>query len=139
MLLPWRLRIRHEPNRCRRFGDAAAQRPAIPFTAGAQVRPAIDWDDILRKARSKPDATQVELTQIGVGQPLRWLRNYRIGGASARALEQLLGRCRQHEIEVVLVGVPVSLAHRQTYTPAIDSEFVDYMKKSIYKAAPIGG
>lgn len=115
---------------CSRWFGAEVRKPsAIPFTAAAQARPAIDWEEVLRKARSRPDAKQLEYTQIGVGQPLRWLKNYRIGGASVHALERLIDRCRQHEIEVVLVGVPVSAPHRQTYTPPIDSAFVAHMKK----------
>jgi hypothetical protein len=57
------------------------------------------------------------------------LRNYRVGGTAAEALERLLKRCRQHGITPVLVGVPVSIPYRELYTPEIDGPFLSYMNQ----------
>src|SRR5262245_54656160 len=58
-----------------------------------------------------------------------WLRDYEISGIEPEALERLLGRLREQEIAVALVGVPVSKMHRDVYTPEIDSAFVQYMER----------
>jgi hypothetical protein len=66
---------------------------------------------------------------LGLEQPRRWLRHYQVGGTAAAALERLLGRCRSHRIAVVLVGVPVTRPHRDTYTAAIEAEFHAHLER----------
>ncbi len=46
---------------------------------------------------------------------------------SAAALERLLARCRACGIEPILYSPPLTSAHRDFYTPAIESAFQGYM------------
>jgi hypothetical protein len=68
-----------------------------------------------------------KLHTAGLSEFERWLRDYRVGGGATRALEGLLTRCREHEIAVVLVAPPMSVAHRALYTPAIEAAFQEYV------------
>jgi hypothetical protein len=61
--------------------------------------------------------------------PGHWLRNYRVGGTAAAALERLLETCRQQGTQVILVSVPVTLPHRQWYTPPIEASFQAYLNR----------
>jgi hypothetical protein len=72
---------------------------------------------------------RTERTHIGLRQIRRWLKDYRIGGGAAQALERLVHRCREHHIQVILVAAPVASAHRALYTPEIDAQFLDYMHR----------
>jgi hypothetical protein len=77
-----------------------------------------------------PSQPQEPLTCGGLGEVRRWLRDYEVGaGNSEAALKRILSRCRKHDIRVVLVGVPVSSAHRQLYTPSIEAAFQRYVKQ----------
>jgi len=93
------------------------------------------WEAILCKSRQTPDAQQLDATQAGVGQAYRWVKKYKVGGASAAALERLLVRCREHNIRPILVAVPVSQAHREAYTPKIEAEFRAYMQQVVQQHA----
>ena len=56
-------------------------------------------------------------TSAGLPAVRRALKDYGVGGGSARALERLVKRCRERDIQVVLVGVPVTEAHRACTHP----------------------
>jgi hypothetical protein len=57
-----------------------------------------------------------------------WLEDYETGGGiSQRALERIVRRCNKRGIHVLLVGVPVSSAHRSFYTPAVEKAFASHM------------
>jgi hypothetical protein len=72
--------------------------------------------------RHDPDRIQAGLPAIR-----RWLRNYRIGGSAADALDSILRAAKNEGIQVVLVGVPVAKAHRDLYEPAIEQAFMQHM------------
>jgi hypothetical protein len=57
----------------------------------------------------------------------RWFRDYAVGGNSAAALERLVALCRARCIEPILYSPPLSSAHRDFYTPEIESAFGAYM------------
>jgi hypothetical protein len=57
----------------------------------------------------------------------RWLRHYRISGGNAEALERMLRLCRQKQIEVILLGVPVTTPHREVYTSEINAVYLAYL------------
>jgi hypothetical protein len=95
-----------------------ATRPSKPLT----------WAAVLERCGEVPTAQQRHGTLAGVDQPYRWLRHYHIGGTSGAALERIVQRCREHDIEPILVGVPVTLAHRQAYTPPIEAAYLQHMR-----------
>jgi len=66
-------------------------------------------------------------TLSGLRQVRGWLRDYRVGGGAARALERFLARARDADIPVVLVGPPASSWLRELYTPAVERTFRDYL------------
>jgi len=98
----------------------ASEQPteAIPDAAVAEI---------VRNLRKEPQRDQFDATMHGASQVPRWLRNYRVGGTSAAALDRLLATCRAHGIAVVLVAPPVTVAHRAAYTPAIDQAFTGHV------------
>lgn len=110
--------------------DAWSQ-PAEQPDAKPAARPSrpLTWAAVLERYGEEPTAQQRHGTLAGLEQPYRWLRHYRIGGASGAALERILRRCRDHGITPVLVGVPVTLAHRQAYTPPIEAAYLQHMQE----------
>lgn len=72
-------------------------------------------------------------TQGGLHAIRRYLRDYQIGGRPCEALERLLAQCRAQGCRVLLLGAPVTAAHRALYTPAMDAEYrryVDELRKA---------
>jgi hypothetical protein len=67
--------------------------------------------------------------RLRLGAPVaqKRLRDFQIGGASARALERLIERYTTMGTKLVLVGVPVSSPYRSAYVPSIDAAFLNYM------------
>jgi hypothetical protein len=122
-----RLRIEAKSWYAERFESGAAPvHPNAPTMAAAAPKSAMQWQqaiaDRLRQAQSEPPH---ETTPPPV-MP-RWFRDYRPGGNSACRLERLLAECRANGIEPILVGVPLSRAHRSYYTPEIEAAFQAYL------------
>jgi hypothetical protein len=93
-------------------------------------REELDWETLLRPpaAEVKPELKEwIRVTTEH--QPRRWLRYFRIAGNSPAALERLLTECKRRQIEVLLIRVPVTTTHRETYTPAIEQEFQTFVGK----------
>lgn len=103
------------PRRVARPAAPMAMRamPAIERVAAPESTP----------APKRPDRK----TLAGARQTGRWLRHYRIDGIETRSLERLLARCREHDIPVVLIGVPVSHWVRELYTPEVERVFAAYV------------
>lgn len=68
-------------------------------------------------------------TMSGLHGAERGLRRYRPGGTSVQALERMLKFWQQQDITVVLLGVPLSKAHRDLYTPSIETQFRAYAQR----------
>jgi hypothetical protein len=111
-----------------RLLEALAWRPGPPVAEGAlEPPPPIDWEQVLRVPRvSSPEEHRRRLAQ-GSEAARGWLRNYRVGGQSARALERFLRRCHDEGIRVVLVMPPLSSPYRGEYRPEIDAAFHGYL------------
>jgi hypothetical protein len=105
--------------------------PATPpgQDAGIWVKRDSTRQGILDRAERPPTAEQVDATVQGASQVPRWLRDFRVGGTSAAALDRLLQRCVAEGIEMILLAPPVTAAHRAAYTPAIDAEFHAYIRQ----------
>jgi hypothetical protein len=64
----------------------------------------------------------------GVHSIRRWLKGYQVGGTAAEACERLIDRCQANGMTVILVGVPLTKAHRDLYTPGIEHGFLTYVE-----------
>jgi hypothetical protein len=89
-----------------------------------------DWDQFIKGPPSSGEAAELaERSRGGV----EWLRNklkrYHIGGLTDAALERLLACCQSRNINVLLVGVPVTSHLRALYTPEIDSAYREYVTR----------
>jgi hypothetical protein len=112
----------------RRELGAKVELSRTPWKSKQKRRPTqeeqLPFVDTLRiTAQNEKDLPPWEKRLIWVPLVCGWLQDYRLGGAAERALERIVTRCRQEQIEVILVGAPVSSPHRALYTPAIESEF----------------
>jgi hypothetical protein len=78
--------------------------------------------DTLRQAQAAPPAPTAvpEIYRRG-------FNGYRPGGNSAVRLERLIGECRAHGIEPIILSVPLSQPHREQYTPEIEAAFQAYI------------
>ena len=85
----------------------------------------VPWEVFM--SMNGPPAPPVR-TQAGLHVIRRWLRHYEVGGSAAASLQSLVRRCRHADIDVVLVGVPVTKAHRNLYSPAIDHAFLAHVR-----------
>lgn len=61
-----------------------------PHAATAAVAQQPTWDEVLQRCGESPTEQQRHGTLAGLEQPYRWLKHYRVGGASAKALERML-------------------------------------------------
>jgi hypothetical protein len=117
--------------------DEALQKPAVNPPGGvanrAQAGPSESgppaWNELLRP----PDLPVTEelrnVSRSGFALLPRWLRQFRIPGSKADALERVLARCRDQRIDVLLIETPVSLGHRQSYSPEINAQFRAYIDR----------
>jgi hypothetical protein len=103
-----------------------AQIPATAAATGPLPQPvAPPREQFLDGDRSLPAEA---LTREGLPRFRDWLSNYQVAGTAPRSLERLLGRCRRHDIAVLLVAPPLTRAHRQLYTPDIEAAFRSYLR-----------
>jgi len=92
------------------------------------ARGPVPWTQLLCPPKAKVTPELRDWIQVTTDhQPRRWLRDYRIAGNSPAALERILAFCGLQDIRVLLVAVPVTTAHRETYTPAIEQAFQEYV------------
>jgi hypothetical protein len=95
-----------------------------PYSTGRSRKEAADYwqGDVARRLREQRMDPKLDLT-FGTENVDRALRSYRPGGNAAAALERMLNLCRAHNIEPILVGVPLSSPHRHCYTLEIEAAF----------------
>jgi hypothetical protein len=99
---------------------AVAERPA-------EVPPPIDWEQVLRVPRLTSREEQRRRLLEGGPAARAWLRNYRVGGQSALALERFLRRCHREGIRVAFVLPPLASPYRAEYRTEIEAAFHDYL------------
>jgi hypothetical protein len=100
-------------------GRGKGRRARTPDSQG------VPWEVFLGMNKTSKDAPF--RTQSGLPAIRRWLQNYQVGGTAAMACERLLDRCQAHGVAAILVGVPVTRAHRELYGPEIDAAFLAYV------------
>lgn len=117
-LLPW-------------SGDVLASEMAMPSVPLTSDQSGLDsqglWGRAIEAHRGF-GGTKAD-TREGLMHLRRWLRRYRAGGSALGALERLLHRCREHDIDVVLVGIPFHSEHRGEYTCEIEADFTATMHR----------
>ena len=83
----------------------------------------VHWEEYMARARSKP-AKPEDLTKAELPFVEKWLTGYTINqGRAAQALDRVLTQCREHQIDVMLVAIPVAGPHRALYVPAVENAF----------------
>jgi hypothetical protein len=90
----------------------------------------VPWEIFLEMSGSLPLDVR---TSAGLPAVQRWLKDYRVGGTAAAALDRLLTRCRQEQITPILVGVPLSSPHRELYSDAIEQAFSSFVVTLVEK------
>jgi hypothetical protein len=79
--------------------------------------------EILEAYHRSQQRDAATITGLDLDDAERSLRDYRPGGNTAASLERLLRACRAHGIEPVLIGMPLSSAHRRLYTSAVEAAY----------------
>jgi hypothetical protein len=107
-----------------------AARARLPAASRRATWAGLDWQDVIRPPERLPDDKLLDLSRATARMTLRpWLTPYRIDGPEPAALERFLGRCRAEGIGVVLLGIPVTSAHRAEYTPEIRAAYGAYLDR----------
>ncbi len=75
-----------------------------------------------------PTATPEDATRIGTRVFRKWLRRYRTGGPSVAALRRMLEACRRARVGTILYTPPLTRAHRETYTPAVEAAYRELLE-----------
>jgi hypothetical protein len=89
----------------------------------------VPWEEYMKRARKK-DAKPEALTQAELPFVENWLRDYRIAdGRAAQALGRVLTQCKEHNIDVILVAIPISSKQRELYSPQIEAEFQNHLQQ----------
>jgi len=86
---------------------------------------------VLAKAARRRPRPQVHQ----VPDVLSYLRGFEVGGGNVAALERVLARCNDAGYAVLLLGPPVSKAHRACYTTPIEAAFQDNVKELQHRYA----
>ncbi|HEX3316123.1 MAG TPA: hypothetical protein VHR72_14595 [Gemmataceae bacterium] len=90
--------------------------------------PIIDDADMARRMDPSGDTpADVERGHKGLESFARQYRRQTIGGTSKAAFERILTRCARHGTRVLLVGAPVTSAHREARAP-IEDAYRKYME-----------
>ncbi len=111
--------------------DGTPRAPTAPRPSGATAanKPP-DWDDLLRLPSRQLTSEEAELSRTGADiLPRRMLENYDLRGVTVEALERVLARCQEQGIAVVLIGVPVTQPHRDTFTPEVMKAYRAYLEQ----------
>lgn len=124
---------RHRTTLCEELGktiehelDGWLDGPASS-SAKAPAVPVIDWDALVLSNPRLTKNEQQTNTQMGLHAIRRCLRSYRAGGTSGAALERLLQLCQANGITPLLVGVPLTQAHRDLYVGPIEDNYQAYL------------
>jgi hypothetical protein len=96
-------------------------------STSSEAREAFDWSAVY--ARLMDPAMFAGNTQLMLPGLRTWLKQYQIGGFSARALTRLAHRARRAGSQLVLVGMPVTASYRQCYTPEVQRAYAEFMQQ----------
>jgi hypothetical protein len=109
-----------------------ADQKSSPALRQTLLAPPVKEDDLRwPDPRMRHDPTL--RTQAGLDNIRTWLKQYHIGGTPAASLERILKACARDGIPVLLVGVPVTKAHRDLYRPEIEAAFLQHMEETLHR------
>jgi hypothetical protein len=100
---------------------------APEMTANAGASP-VRWDELLQTQPRPLSLAEEALFEHGAEWMNKSLNNYRVGGAAGAALERLVKKCRQNQMEVILVSPPISTYLRRRYTSEVNVPFAAYVR-----------
>jgi hypothetical protein len=90
----------------------------------------LSWDHLLRVPATPMTPALAEAIRLSARDILgRMMRNYRLRGSTSAALERTLRFCQNQGIEVVLIGAPLTRAHRETYPPQVRREYHAFLNR----------
>jgi hypothetical protein len=96
----------------------------------AKLRPPIDLGISTSEQAPPPlSAAEVETCQGYEELSRKRFRDYLPGGSTAEALERLLRRCRDNDIDVILYSAPCTSFFRTNFTPEIDASYSAYIER----------
>jgi hypothetical protein len=91
--------------------------------------PQIDDAELARLLEPTPNTPdEIEQARSDLEVVARHYRRRRIGGTSTASLERILTRFARHGTRVILVGAPLSSAHREALAP-VDAAYCRYMER----------
>ncbi len=88
---------------------------------------AVEWPE--RRIADQTDADRATRLEGGVRRTRKALAGYNVSGRTSEAMEHLIARCRDREIAVILVQMPVHSAQRALYTPAIGQKYRGFIDR----------
>jgi hypothetical protein len=86
-----------------------------PVHAGAGEK----WQRMVTEALEERPTGLYVATTVGLEETRRFLQCYRPGGNAVATLDRMLSRCRAEGIEPILLGIPLTSAHRACYSPEV--------------------
>ena len=86
---------------------------------------ALDWVKII--PHGPPQSNPLDASRLAIPYLKRTLRDYRPGGNLVAALERLVRLCRDHDIEPILVGVPVTSVFRDCIQPEVNTQYREFV------------
>ena len=105
--------------------------PKRTYTASATVSSpafqAVEWPE--RRIADQNDMDRVTRLKDGVRRTRKALAGYEVLGRTSEAMEHLIVLCRDREIPVILVQMPVHSAQRALYTPEIIRSFRGFIDR----------
>jgi hypothetical protein len=101
--------------------------PEPPVDGEEEMAP--EWEQILCSTHRDDEPAAVEKSRTGAEILRERFVKYHIGGMTDAALERVLICCRERNIAVLLLGVPVTSPLRELSTPEIAEVYRAYMEK----------
>jgi hypothetical protein len=104
-------------------------RTAARFDIGADTTPvdALDWDAGARPHEHVNDP--LEASRKAIPNLNKQLDDYRPGGTLVAALERVVGLCRAHGVEPILLGVPVTKTFRDCVTVQMQASYQEFLSQ----------
>ncbi|OAI47466.1 hypothetical protein AYO44_09550 [Planctomycetaceae bacterium SCGC AG-212-F19] len=115
----------HRRELCRAAGNALS----TTGTGALAMNPATPLAELEEALRQTTGVPPSEYTPHGASLVPDWLRHYHVGGTAAAALTRLLQRCQANGSAVLLVCPPLTDAHQQAYSPAIEAAFQGHIRQ----------
>lgn len=108
----------------RRKMEPSENNPANATVDSLAFQP-VRWPE--RKIADLTDADRAERLEGGLRRTRKALAGYKVSGRTPEAMEHLIAICREREIAIILVQMPVHSAQRALFSPAISQRYRDFV------------